>query len=147
MISDRIGRRQAIIAMSAFQGLVMLSLYHGFITFGLASGLIIGAILVGFNYGGIFALFPAITADFFGNKQVGANYGWVFTSYGIAGISGPLLAGVFKDAAVGANPMVWMAPFIIAGSLCLIGAVIMAFTRAPGASHSHEAAGQKLAFK
>lgn len=132
MISDRIGRRTAIIVMSAFQGVVMLALYHGFITFGLATGLIVGASLVGFNYGGIFALFPAITADYFGNKQVGANYGWVFTAYGLAGILGPLLAGVFKDnAADGGSPIVWMAPFIIAGVACLIGAVIMVFTHPP----------------
>lgn len=132
MISDRIGRKAAIIAMSALQGLVMLALYHGFISFGLASGLIIGASLVGFNYGGIFALFPAITADYFGNKQVGRNYGWVFTAYGLAGIIGPLLAGMFKDSAVVAGyPKVWMAPFIIAGAACLLGALIMAFTKAP----------------
>ena len=132
MISDRIGRKQAIIAMSLFQGLVMLSLYHGFVTFGLSAGLIIGASLVGFNYGGIFALFPAITADFFGNKQVGRNYGWVFTAYGVAGITGPLLAGVFKDAAaIGASPKIWMTPFIIAGVACLLGALIMLLTHAP----------------
>lgn len=132
MISDRIGRRPAIIIMSAFQGVVMLALYHGFITFGLATGLIVGASLVGFNYGGIFALFPAITADYFGNKQVGANYGWVFTAYGLAGLMGPLLAGVFKDnAADGGSPIVWMAPFIIAGAACLIGAVVMVFTHPP----------------
>ncbi len=131
-ISDRTGRRAAIIAMSAFQGVVMLSLYHGFITFGMATGLIIGASLVGFNYGGIFALFPAITADYFGNKQVGRNYGWVFTAYGLAGIAGPLLAGIFKDsAATGSDPKVWMAPFIIAGAACLLGALIMTFTHAP----------------
>jgi MFS family permease len=134
MISDRIGRKRAIISMSLFQGIVMLLLYHGFITLGLATGLIIGASLVGFNYGGIFALFPAITADFFGNKQVGLNYGWVFTSYGVAGITGPLLAGVFKDAAAGSgSPMAWMAPFIIAGVLCILGAVIMGMTKAPKA--------------
>ena len=134
MISDRLGRRLSIILMSALQGVIMLSLYHGFITFGLSTGLIVGASFVGFNYGGIFALFPAITADFFGNKQVGRNYGWVFTAYGVAGISGPLLAGIFKDAAaIGASPKVWMTPFIIAGIACLVGALIMVLTKHPGA--------------
>jgi len=132
MISDHIGRKAAIIAMSTLQGIIMLSLYHGFIDFGLATGLVIGSSFVGFNYGGIFALFPAITADYFGNKEVGRNYGWVFTAYGIAGITGPLLAGVFKDAAaMGASPKVWMTPFFIAGLACLLGALIMLFTRAP----------------
>jgi len=135
MISDRTGRKAAIIAMSAFQGIVMLAMYHGFINFGLATGLVIGASFVGFNYGGIFALFPAITADYFGNKEVGRNYGWVFTAYGVAGIAGPLLAGLFKDApTMGASPKVWMTPFMIAGVACLIGALIMIFTREPSRS-------------
>jgi MFS family permease len=132
MISDRIGRKAAIIAMSTFQGLIMLAMYHGFISFGLSLGLIVGASLIGFNYGGIFALFPAITADYFGDRQVGRNYGWVFTSYGVAGLLGPLLAGVFKDAAtVGGSPIAWMTPFIIAGVACLLGALIMLLTNPP----------------
>jgi OFA family oxalate/formate antiporter-like MFS transporter len=135
MISDRTGRKNAIIAMSICQGIVMLAMYHGFINFGLATGLIIGASFVGFNYGGIFALFPAITADYFGNKEVGRNYGWVFTAYGVAGILGPLLAGHFKDAAaMGDSPKVWMTPFLIAGVSCMVGALIMLFTRAPARS-------------
>ncbi|MGD2128764.1 MAG: OFA family MFS transporter [Lysobacterales bacterium] len=134
LISDRIGRKRSIIAMSVLQGLVMLVMYHGFVNFGLAFGLIVGASFIGFNYGGIFALFPAITADYFGDRQVGRNYGWVFTAYGVAGILGPLLAGVFKDSAVqGASPAVWMTPFQIAGVACLLGAVVMLLTRAPGA--------------
>jgi MFS family permease len=135
MVSDRIGRKTSIIAMSALQGIIMLATYHGFINFGLATGLIVAASLIGFNYGGIFALFPAITADYFGNKEVGRNYGWVFTAYGVAGIGGPLLAGVFKDAASGgASPVGWMTPFLIAGIACLVGAVIMMFTEKPSRS-------------
>ena len=132
-ISDRIGRRQTITLMSALQGLTMLATYHVFITLGIVHGFIFAAALIGFNYGGSFALFPAITADYFGNKNVGSNYGWVFTAYGIAGLAGPLLAGYFKDAAQGAaDPSAWMPPFIIAGAVCLLGALIMSATRRPG---------------
>jgi MFS family permease len=95
----------------------------------MVNGFIVAAALIGFNFGGNFALFPAATADFFGNKNVGTNYGWVFTAYGIAGIAGPLLAGYFKDTVQGAaDPSVWMTPFVIASSVCLIGAAIMLFT-------------------
>jgi MFS family permease len=131
-ISDRIGRKKTITLMTALQGLTMLLTYHVFISFGLVYGFIIAAALIGFNYGGSFALFPAITADYFGNKNVGSNYGWMFTAYGVAGLAGPLLAGYFKDAAQGASqPSVWMTPFVIAGGVCLLGAVIMAFTTRP----------------
>jgi MFS family permease len=116
----------------------MLATYHIFISFGLVYGFIFAAALIGFNYGGSFALFPAITADYFGNKNVGSNYGWMFTAYGVAGLAGPLLAGYFKDAAQGADdPAVWMTPFIIAGCVCLAGAVIMAFTNRPQRTPQH----------
>ena len=129
VVSDRIGRKTAIISMTVLQGIIMLLMYHGFIYFGLASGFIIASCIVGFNFGGNFALFPAITADYFGNKRVGSNYGWIFMAYGMAGILGPQLAGFFKDSATnGSDPQVWMAPFIIAGVACLIGAFIMLLT-------------------
>ncbi|MDJ0795033.1 MAG: OFA family MFS transporter [Woeseiaceae bacterium] len=131
-ISDRIGRKMTIIVMSALQGATMLMTYHVFISFGSIYGFIFVAALIGFNYGGSFALFPAITADYFGNKSVGSNYGWMFTAYGVAGLAGPLLAGYFKDSAQGAaDPSVWMTPFIVAGVVCLVGAVIMTFTVRP----------------
>ena len=142
-ISDRIGRRQTLVLMSALQGATMLMSYHVFITFGLVYGFILAAALIGFNYGGSFALFPAITADYFGNKSVGSNYGWIFTAYGVAGLAGPLLAGYFKDTAKGTvDPSVWMTPFIVAGIVCLLGAVIMTFARRP--SRGLPPAGRKL---
>jgi len=56
----------------------------------------------------------------------------MFTAYGVAGLAGPLLASYFKDTAQGAaHPGVWMTPFIIAGAVCLLGAVIMSLTRRP----------------
>ncbi len=147
-VSDRIGRKTTITLMAALQGLTMLITYHVFINFGFVYGFIIAAALIGFNYGGSFALFPAITADYFGNKSVGSNYGWMFTAYGVAGLAGPLLAGYFKDAAQGASqPAVWMTPFIIAGGVCLLGAVIMAFTTRPTRvpPHVSSASGNSLA--
>lgn len=132
-VSDRIGRKASIVLLTALQGVVMLMTYHVFILAGHATGFIVAACLIGFNFGGNFALFPAATADFFGNRNVGANYGWVFTSYGVAGLAGPLLAGYFKDLAAGSTyPIAWMAPFVIAGVACLLGAFVMAFTSAPG---------------
>ncbi len=129
VVSDKIGRRIAIFLMCLIQGIIMLSFYKLGFT---AMGFIIAAAIIGFNFGGNFALFPAITADFFGNKNVGRNYGLVFFAYGIAGIVGPQLAGVFKDAAKGAtDPSAWLTPFIIAGVACLIGAVIMILVKPP----------------
>jgi OFA family oxalate/formate antiporter-like MFS transporter len=129
VVSDKLGRRLSIFLMCTLQGIIMLLLFRlgsGAVTF------IIAAAFIGFNFGGNFALFPAVTADFFGNKTVGKNYGLVFFAYGIAGIVGPQLAGIFKDAARGAtNPSAWLTPFIIAGIACLAGALIILFAKPP----------------
>jgi len=60
-------------------------------------------------------LFPAATADSFGSENVGLNYGFVFTSYGVGGIVGPILAGMVKDAG-----MSYMYAFVPAAILCLL---------------------------
>ena len=129
-VSDKIGRKFSLVAMCALQGIIML------IFFKMGSseiGLIVGASIIGFNFGGNFALFPVATADFFGNKNVGTNYGWVFLAYGIAGIAGPQVAGWFKDAAKGGDVNAWSTPFIIAGVACIVAAVIGLLLKAPKA--------------
>ena len=141
IVSDKVGRKPAIILMCVLQGVMMLAFYK---VGGTQAGLILGACIIGFNFGGNFALFPAATADFFGNKNVGLNYGWVFLSYGVGGIVGPLIAGHFKDVAVvakkaaeasgavqGVSAGAWLAPFVIAGIACLAGAVLAALLTPP----------------
>ena len=87
--------------------------------------------LIGFNFGGNFALFPAATADLFGAKNVGPNYGWVFTAYGVGGIVGPVLAGRFRAAAEGGDPSVWITPFVIAGVACLVACCLTLVLKIP----------------
>lgn len=115
-ISDKIGRRKALLAMSIFQGLMMLIFFYT-----TANPLLfyVIAALIGFNFGGNFALFPAATADSFGSETVGLNYGYVFTSYGIGGIVGPILAGAVQDAGLS-----FMYAFVPAAVLCFIAAVL-----------------------
>jgi OFA family oxalate/formate antiporter-like MFS transporter len=130
MVSDKIGRKTALFLMCLIQGIMMLVFFRVGAT---EWGLIIGACIIGFNFGGNFALFPAATADFFGNKNVGTNYPWVFLAYGIAGIAGPQVAGYFKDAAAasGAGVDAWKMPFLIAGVACLVAAALGLLLRAP----------------
>ena len=49
------------------------------------------------QYGGGLSLMPAMTADFFGAKDLGSKYGLVFIGWGIAFFV-PQLAGYIKDA-------------------------------------------------
>jgi OFA family oxalate/formate antiporter-like MFS transporter len=77
------------------------------------------AAFIGFNFGGNFALFPAACADSFGSENLGLNYGFVFTAYGIGGIVGPLLAGGVQDAG-----MSFLYAFIPAAVMCAVAAVL-----------------------
>jgi len=119
IVSDKIGRKTALFLMCLIQGIMMLVFFN---IGGTKVGLIIGACIIGFNFGGNFALFPAATADFFGNRNLGVNYPWVFLAYGIAGIVGPQIAAHFRDAATGVEA--WRTPFIIAGIACLLAAAL-----------------------
>jgi len=117
-LSDVIGRKNSIILMSAVQGVMMIAFFY---IGGTEIGLYLGATIIGFNFGGNFALFPAATADFFGNKNVGTNYPWVFMAYGVGGVVGPILGGAMGDAKA------WMWAFVPAGIACLVAAVLIAF--------------------
>ena len=115
-ISDKLGRKQSIVIMMATQGIVVI-LFQWMA--GTPALLYLGATLIGFNFGGNFALFPTITADTFGAKFIGQNYGWVFLAYGFGGILGPIMGGWLGD--MGNFPLA----FTICGILCLVAAVIM----------------------
>jgi len=121
--SDKLGRQKSVILMCLFQGIMMFAFY--FVLSRSEWPLYIGAALIGFNFGGNFALFPALTADLFGAGTVGRNYGWVFTSYGVGGIVGPIMAGHFKDMGMGKGVGAWMPAFVIAGVALLVVAAVM----------------------
>jgi OFA family oxalate/formate antiporter-like MFS transporter len=124
-ISDKIGCKIALTLMAAFQGVMMLVFYW---MAGSEYLLYLATTIIGFNYGGAFSLFPAVTADFFGTESVGRNYGWVFTAYGVGGILGPIMASVARD--VWQN---WLVAFVVSGVACLVAAII-AFTLKPPAA-------------
>ena len=130
-VSDKIGRKNSLFLMCLTQGIMMLLFFKVGATY---VGLIVGACVIGFNFGGNFALFPAATADFFGNKNVGLNYPWVFLAYGVAGIAGPQLAGIFKDRGAEMGVAAWQTPFIIAGIACLVAAGLGLMLKSPRAA-------------
>jgi len=121
-MSDKLGRRLSVIIMTGTQGLIMI-LFQWMA--GSQALLYLGAVLIGFNFGGNFALFPTMTADTFGAKHIGQLYGWVFLAYGVGGIFGPIMGGWLGD--MGNFPLA----FTICGVLCLVAAVIVSQVKPP----------------
>ncbi len=93
VISDKLGRRFSLLAMFAIQLITYMAFPYLVTPFSLT----IGIILVGFTFGGMLTLFPAVTGDYYGMKNFGLNYGIVFTAWGIGGVAGPLVGGLVRD--------------------------------------------------
>ncbi len=112
-ISDVIDRPRAMMIMFLAQGMAFMML----VTVESHFAIFLASAWVGLNFGGNFALFPSATADYFGTKNIGMNYGWIFTAYGVAGILGPVVGGVLFDAT-----QTYVMAFVFAGILCFIAA-------------------------
>jgi OFA family oxalate/formate antiporter-like MFS transporter len=121
-MSDKLGRKLSVVVMCATQGVLMLLFVK---MAGSVGMLYLAATLVGFNFGGNFALFPTMTADTFGTKFIGQNYPWVFLAYGVGGIIGPIMGGRLGD--MNNFPLA----FTICGVLCIVAAVVAGLVRPP----------------
>jgi OFA family oxalate/formate antiporter-like MFS transporter len=129
--SDKIGRIKTYILVFLILAIAMFS--FGFLTTlpsaeGLWISVTIVASVIGFCFGANFSLFPSATVDYFGSENVGKNYGVVFTSYGVAGIVGGLLAGYIVDW-LGSYYLVFMIMGVFA-IIAIVLTLVLNMTRA-----------------
>ena len=94
VVSDYVGRVVTIALVCVLQALAMF-LFSSFSSIG---GFVVASGVVGFCYGACLSLFPATAADRWGTKNLGVNYGLLFTAWGVGGVLGPTLAGHIADA-------------------------------------------------
>ncbi|OED42064.1 oxalate:formate antiporter [Endozoicomonas sp. (ex Bugula neritina AB1)] len=93
MLSDKIGRVPTLMLVIALQMANMVL----FPTFDTEIEFMLGAALAGVGYGALLAIFPSMTADYFGMKNYGSNFGVVYTAWGISGFMGPVMASIVVD--------------------------------------------------
>ncbi len=121
--SDKLGRVRTMMLMFLILAIAMFG-FAFIATIPAAAGnwvtVTVVASVIGFCFGGNFALFPSATADYFGSENVGKNYGVVFTAYGIAGIVGGLVAGSF----VGLTGS-YMFAFVTTGVLAILAVLLI----------------------
>lgn len=120
-LSDKIGRIKTMMIMFALQGLNM-AFFANYDTVALIT---LGTALAGIGYGSLLAIFPSTVADFYGMKNLGMNYGVLYTAWGIAGAIGPIIAGIVVDKTGTYN-----LAYIISAGLLLI-TLILAFMTKP----------------
>jgi len=127
ILSDKIGRpnlmRLTFIIQAA--NMFLFAFYTNYII------LMIGVAVTGMCYGAGMVIFSASTSDLYGMKYFGTNYGLVFTSWGIAGVLGPIPCAAIFDATKSFN-----AAYLVSGSM-VIAALIIALTfKLPRKEHS-----------
>jgi len=115
-IGDRIGREKALTI--GFLTCAVALLILG--TVSEQTFFLVGICLVGLCFGGFLALYPALTSDYYGSKNLGANYGIVFTAYGAGSVLGPIMASYFRT-----YQGTYLPAFYISIVLALLGMVLI----------------------
>ncbi len=130
-LSDKIGFRKTLFLMFITQALMISALVNMISPYDFwpaflpifhqpsMAGLGVVSAWMGFNFGANFSLFPSATAKLFGMKNLGANYGVMFTAYGIGGLIGPIINGKILDLTGSC-----LYAFILAGVLCFIASLL-----------------------
>jgi len=87
-MSDKIGRLNALYVTFALQMVNMVA----FSFFTNVPTLLFGIIIVGFCFGTLLSVMPALCADQYGLKNVGLNYGILFLAWGFSGSIAPIMS-------------------------------------------------------
>jgi len=121
-ISDKMGAYPTLIVMFVLSAgmMAIFNYVQSFVSFVAVISVIAAC------FGGFFAIFPSITADLFGAKNLSMNYGILFTSYGAAAFVGPRLAARVKEV----NNGDYTVAFVTAALLCAVAVAFTVFARA-----------------
>ncbi len=125
-LSDKIGRRNAVFLAFGIQLIALLFFLPNADSYLIYA---LGVSFIGFSYGGFLALMPTITADYYGIKNVGLNYAWVYTGWGAAGYFGPQVANILVGGSVERSD--WNNAFYFIAAVCAVGMILWFFTRQP----------------
>jgi MFS transporter, OFA family, oxalate/formate antiporter len=88
-ISDRFGRKTAMLGMTSLAAIACLAFFRSPFSFW---PVVVGLCLAAAAYGGVVAIIPALLADYYGPRNLGANYGVLYSAWGLAGF---LMPGYF----------------------------------------------------
>lgn len=117
-ISDKAGRYRVLFVMFILLIIAMSMLTR--VNAGQWGMFLALVMVVGFCFGGFMGIFPALTAESFGIRNNGVNYGFMFIGFAVGGYVGPKLATALKITDMGMYSMA----FVIAAVMAAAGAVI-----------------------
>lgn len=109
-ICDKIGALKTMLIFFSIQGIILVLFPHIITN---ASILFIAVAISGINFGAIFTLFPVIVGDYWGLKNMGTNYGIIYTAYGLGAILGPSMAAFVFDKTHNYNIAFYIASILV----------------------------------
>jgi OFA family oxalate/formate antiporter-like MFS transporter len=128
MLSDKIGRKNTLLLCFVLQAIMVFLLSRAIQGSVLATVpmLVVVSALIGACYGANLSVFPSVAKDFYGLKNFGVNYGFIFTAWGVGGFSLSLLAGNMYDITKSFN-----VAYYGASGLLILAAIMTFFLKSP----------------
>jgi OFA family oxalate/formate antiporter-like MFS transporter len=111
LLSDEIGRETATLLIIAVTALCAAGLI-----FAKGFAFIIMIALIAFCYGGCSGVYPVLTADYFGLKNIGSNYGAVMVGFALSALAFPMIIGAIEDMSL---------KFAVLAALAALGALLI----------------------
>lgn len=128
VISEKLGRGKTMSVLYVLQA-IALFMFNRLDTF---PTVFMAAAMIYFAYGSMLSVYPSACADNYGTKNLGLNYGVLFSAWGVGGIFGPILGGKIADA-TGSYEMA----FYVSAAILIVAAIIGLFYKTSQSRHSY----------
>lgn len=92
-ISGKLGRGKTMTLLYILQASALF-LFH---SLGSYVTVFAAACMIYFSYGAMLSVFPSACGDNYGTKNLGLNYGIMFSAWGVGGTVGPMIGGKIAD--------------------------------------------------
>jgi Sugar phosphate permease len=122
-VSDKIGRKAAMIAIAVIILCASLIMIVG-------EGMLflICIMLISFGFGGAASVYAAMTAESFGTKYGGMNFGLVMIGFGVSALAFPIIS---NKLTVGGS---YTSSFVLAAATCAIAIILILLMNNPAKS-------------
>ena len=124
-ISDKIGRVNTLTFCLVLAIIGLLLVWKSGTGTPSAAMYVVGVCLVGICFGSYMGVYPGFTADQFGPKNNGVNYGIMFIAFSVAGILGPMIMSSNYESTGSYSTAI-----LIALALAIVGFVLTFIYRA-----------------
>ena len=113
-VSDRIGRKAAMVSISAIilAGVLVMIISENVL-------FLICIMLISFGFGGAASVYSAMTADSFGTKYGGMNFGLVMVGFGVSALVFPMISNCLTEGGS------YTSSFVLAAVTCAIAIVLV----------------------